>query len=279
MTRLALGTVQFGLAYGVSGMSHPVDPVETRKILEFARLSGIERLDTAPAYGDIEERLRDLIADLDFSVVSKLALCKTTMEIERSFEKSSGRLKPKLDGLLFHDPSNLSGIEGAKIWGHAIKLAEEYGLSLGSSYYDPAILVTDLVRFPSLKMAQLPANAFDQRLLEAGELQGKVEVTIRSAFLQGLLLLDQQRATNRLPEASAALTNWHEWYANRGLSPVVAAFSIVKGMRPDFVVVGVDSLEQLIELVHAWNDSEPMVAPELSVSNPIISDPRLWPAF
>jgi aryl-alcohol dehydrogenase-like predicted oxidoreductase len=277
MSRLALGTVQFGLAYGVSGMSHPVDPSETRRILEFARISGIERLDTAPAYGDIEERLRDLIADLDFSVVSKLPSCATESELEQSFKSSCGRLKPKLDGLLFHDPANLSGIEGVRIWSHAIKLADDYGLSLGSSYYDPAILASDVTRLPTIKMAQVPANAFDQRLLEAGELQGKLEVTIRSAFMQGLLLLDRQRATNRLPEASAVLTKWHQWCASRELSAVVAAFSIVKGMRPDFVVVGVDSLEQLKELVEAWNSSEPMVAPELAVSNPLIFDPRFWP--
>lgn len=278
MPRLALGTVQFGLAYGVSGMTHPVDPVETRKILEFARISGIDRLDTAPAYGDIEERLNDLVADLDFSIVSKLPSCASVSELERSFEQSCARLKPKLDGMLFHDPANLRGSEGARIWERALKLAEDRSLSLGSSYYDPSALVSDIGRLPSLKMAQLPANAFDQRLAETRELPDGIEITIRSAFLQGLLLLDQRRAKHRLPQASAALTKWHRWCSNQRLSPIIAAFSIVKGLEPDFVVVGVDSLSQLKELVDAWNNAKPLVVPELAVSDQHVFDPRLWPS-
>ena len=47
--RLCLGTVQFGLSYGVANKSGQLDPGEGRALLEVARQSGIDMLDTAVA--------------------------------------------------------------------------------------------------------------------------------------------------------------------------------------------------------------------------------------
>ena len=71
MVELALGTVQFGLAYGVAGADRPLLPEISREILVEARKAGIRRLDTAPAYGDIEQRLNELIAKAAYSAQDK----------------------------------------------------------------------------------------------------------------------------------------------------------------------------------------------------------------
>jgi len=56
-SRLALGTVQFGLAYGVANQSGQVALAEAAKIVEEARNRGLDTLDTAIAYGESELRL------------------------------------------------------------------------------------------------------------------------------------------------------------------------------------------------------------------------------
>ena len=69
---LALGTVQFGLTYGVAGRGEPVPEREIKDILALAWRAGVRTLDTASAYGDIEERLGGLMRDRAFKVTSKI---------------------------------------------------------------------------------------------------------------------------------------------------------------------------------------------------------------
>jgi len=51
--RLALGTVQFGLSYGVANTQGKVAYKDAEIMLELARDSGIDTLDTAIAYGEL----------------------------------------------------------------------------------------------------------------------------------------------------------------------------------------------------------------------------------
>ena len=69
--RLALGTDQFGLNYGIANQQGQVSHEETEKILDLARVNGMNTLDTAIAYGGSEQRLGD-IGVQDWQIVTKL---------------------------------------------------------------------------------------------------------------------------------------------------------------------------------------------------------------
>ena len=55
--KLAIGTVQFGLDYGISNTAGRTSVEEAGRILDRARMAGIDTLDTAAAYGDSEQVL------------------------------------------------------------------------------------------------------------------------------------------------------------------------------------------------------------------------------
>ena len=55
--RLALGTAQFGTAYGVANRSGRVSMSEGARILDYAWAVGMNTLDTAAAYGESERTL------------------------------------------------------------------------------------------------------------------------------------------------------------------------------------------------------------------------------
>ena len=55
--QLCLGTVQFGLPYGITNQTGQVPEKEVRSILALAASSGISLLDTAQAYGNAESVL------------------------------------------------------------------------------------------------------------------------------------------------------------------------------------------------------------------------------
>lgn len=287
MTRsngLALGTVQFGLSYGVAGRSTPVPEGEVRAILRRASDAGVSRLDTAPAYGDIEARLASLVGDLPFGVVSKVpALPQSLRSTERrefvhnQILRSHDRLGDLLQGMLFHDGAAIAEDDGRSIWCVAAETCARLGIELGISGYAPDEISALSDDFP-LAMTQLPGNAFDQRLAKlAPSLEG-TEVTLRSVFLQGLLLMPADEGARRLPAASAALNRWHAWCQQHEMDPLDAAIAICKGMQgASYCVVGVDGLAQFEQIVQAWNCAVPISVPELAQSDLDLIDPRRWP--
>ena len=68
--RIALGTVQFGLDYGIFG-AIKVTTREVRKILTYARENKINTLDTAISYGDSEKILGE-VGICEWKTVTKL---------------------------------------------------------------------------------------------------------------------------------------------------------------------------------------------------------------
>lgn len=274
LPQLALGTVQFGLAYGVAGRDAAVSEDEARAILARAWELGIRRLDTAPGYGDIEQRLSRLAGDRDFTIVSKIPGIPAGTDpadwVHRSCASSRARLGERLSGLLFHVATDLTGPDGAAAWA----AARDHAPALGPSCYDADTLRAIAERF-DVDMAQLPGSALDQSVARLSP--AAVEITLRSVFLQGLLLLPCDVATRRVPAAGDALRAFHRFADECGLTPLVAALGIARGLPGvGYCVVGVDSLAQLEEVAAAWADAPRLRAPELDVAVPDVIDPRRW---
>src|SRR5690606_782993 len=102
MNKLALGTVQFGLNYGVANTQGQVSQAEIQAILALAKKHQVHTLDTAIAYGESEARLgqQDLTR---FEVISKVAEIPAGANVqtwlEQQCERSLTRLNiPQLEG-------------------------------------------------------------------------------------------------------------------------------------------------------------------------------------
>lgn len=283
--QLALGTVQFGIAYGIAGRGEPVPEAEVRAILKDAAAQGVTMLDTAAAYGDIESRLARLASGLPLRIVSKVPPLDESLSPEAAAHvaltaarQSRQRLGTALCGLMMHRTQDLQGARGEVVWRSLARWARDEGIALGASCYEPTEAAA-LARQPGIALCQVPGNAFDQRVAEpsiATALTG-VEVHLRSAFLQGLLLMPRSQAASRVPASAEPLTRWHAWAAMHGMSPLEAALSVVKSFGiVSIVVVGVDSLVQWREITHAWRKAEPLAAPCLSTIHGDVIDPRVW---
>jgi aryl-alcohol dehydrogenase-like predicted oxidoreductase len=280
---LALGTVQFGMAYGVAGRAGPLCDSEARAVLESAARNGLQWLDTAAAYGDIEQRLASLCSDLPFNIVSKLPTLPAGIEGDRAcgffvdaLRRSSDRLGDRLRVMLFHRAEDLAGSQGDGIWAAVQGEAAAMGVELGVSCYNLHTLRGLQARW-TLRAAQLPGNAFDQSLGTLDVTDAPALLQLRSAFLQGLLLMAEADAVRRLPVAAPALRRWHAWCDWQGLGRLDAALGIVKAFSAvGQCVVGVDGLEHFERIVAAWSRCEALHAPELACTEAAIIDPRRW---
>jgi len=280
---LLLGTVQFGLAYGVAGRGEVVPEAEVRSLLELAAASGIRALDTAPAYGDIEARLSSLCEGLPLSVVSKIAPVPNDAPdagaaVRASVHLSRDRLGDRLTTVLFHRADDLLRPDADVIWRSAV---DEAGpVRVGVSVYDPATLVSLRTRY-GIGVAQLPANPLDQRLRRPGvanALAG-VEIHARSVFLQGLLLLPGADVQARVPAAVEAHARWTSWCGEHGLSPLQAALAVTRALPGvSACVVGVDRPMQLEQILAAPQQAAPLDAPLLQCEDQNVIDPRRWSA-
>lgn len=284
--KLALGTVQFGLNYGVANRQGQVSQDEAKAILEHARASGMDTLDTAIGYGDSEQRLGE-IGVQNWRVVSKLPpVPEECSDISRwvrdSVKKSLQRLKVKrLSGLLLHQPQQLLERDGDELY-RALQQMKDDGLvqKIGVSIYDPAELDLLCSRY-HLDLVQAPFNVMDRRLIDSGwlaRLAGQnTELHVRSVFLQGLLLVKMNARPDKFNRWQALWNKWDTWLAERNLRPLEVCLAYALSF-PEIcrVIVGVDSSEQLFEILSA-STADPSEWPHDLWTNDIdLLNPSLW---
>ena len=257
-SRLALGTVQFGLDYGVANSGGRVTLQDARNIICQAELNGVDTLDTAIAYGASEATLGQVGVE-DWSVITKLpalpADCQgvaawVTAQIEQSISRLGVR---QLQGVLLHRPDDLLGENGSRLV-KALEGLKAEGLTrqIGVSVYGPEQL-EKLTATMALDLVQAPLNILDRRLVASGwasRLKDRgTEVHVRSAFLQGLLLMPSDQRPAKFALWPEIWIEWSRWLERTGLTPLQACLAYALGVAEvDRVVVGVDSLVQLNEI-------------------------------
>jgi aryl-alcohol dehydrogenase-like predicted oxidoreductase len=286
MSKLALGTVQFGQPYGVANTSGQVTPSVVATILDRASKAGIDTLDTAIAYGSSETCLGEAGVS-SWRVITKLptlpdGVANVSEWAETQVLGSLRRLKiAQLDGLLLHRPSDLVGPRGTGLV-EALSAFKSRGWvrSLGISIYDPVEL--DML-WPvwQPEIIQAPCNVFDRRLMLSGwlaRLNGQgVRIHIRSVFLQGLLLMSASRRPAWFGQWSSLLDRWVGWCDRNETSPLQAALAFARGLPSvERLVVGVDSVAQLDEILAAAAANVALPPGDLFSEDRDLIDPSCW---
>jgi aryl-alcohol dehydrogenase-like predicted oxidoreductase len=286
MNRLALGTVQFGLPYGIANQAGQVTRAEAKAMLQFALVSGIDTLDTAIAYGDSEVCLGE-VGTQGFNVVTKLpALPDSCSDIsswvQQQVSASLSRLgSTTVYGLLLHRSEQLLGPNGASLYQALQKLKDNGQVQkVGVSIYSPSELAALSPKY-RFDLVQAPFNLVDQRLYSTGWLHrlkdDDVEIHTRSAFLQGLLLMAQGDMPAKFSPWSELWQTWHRWLADHDISSVQAclAFSL-SFPEVDRVVVGADSVSQLAQIVSTANMLLEADLPDLQCDDENLINPANW---
>ncbi len=264
MPRLAVGTVQFGTAYGVSNSTGQTSTAELTRIVEFLAREQIDLYDTAPLYGESEKVLGDCLPDASAEIVTKTThfhadqlTAQDARSLQQTFEQSLQRLRrSRLYALMVHQADDLLKPGAEYLW-QALESLKAQGLitKIGVSVYNASQLDPIVQRFAP-DLVQLPLNLLDQRLFRTGHLhrlheQG-VEIHTRSAFLQGLLLMPATDRPAWFQPYRDALQRFDRFVAARAVTPLQAALGFVMALPcVDRVVVGACSLAQWQTIVAA----------------------------
>ncbi|SFP77780.1 aldo/keto reductase [Hymenobacter arizonensis] len=246
--RLALGTAQFGLAYGINNTAGRPDEVTVAAILQHAHAAGINLLDTAAAYGDSESRLGSWLGapgrePAAFQVVTKL-MAGPAVQVRQQLQESQERFgQTHLYGVLFHQFAAFRQHPDAWL---ALQEARAAGTvqRIGLSLYHPEEAEWLLAELPDVDLVQVPFNVLDQRFRPLlPELQRRgVEVHVRSAFLQGLLLREPATLPPFFATLTDKITRLHAMAAEAGV-PTASLLLLFAAFAPGVsrVVIGVDT--------------------------------------
>ena len=162
MGKLVLGTVQFGLQYGVNSAGRPSQET-VKSILNKAAKGGITTLDTSSAYGNSEEVLGESIAPSElFNIVSKYPKGET--RVGEMFSGSLKRLKvDRLYGYLLHHFEVYKN--NPAVWDEFVALKESGKVQkIGFSLYTPEELEFIQKNGSPFDLIQVPFNIFDKKL-------------------------------------------------------------------------------------------------------------------
>ncbi|MDB4194719.1 aldo/keto reductase [Gammaproteobacteria bacterium] len=288
MNKLAIGTAQFGMDYGIGSSPGKVSINEVKKILEYAKSINIDMLDTASAYGKSEKTLGELNVD-EFKIVTKTRhfnVLKITDDdvnvLNRDFDNSLKDLKlDSLYGLLIHNADDLMKPGASKIIEFIQNLKKTKKIKkIGVSIYENKHLNFALENF-DIDLVQLPLNIFDRRLIDNGMLkllsQKGLEVHARSIFLQGLILMENSSRPRKFDRWNSLWKSWSEWLNDYKISPLEASVRYaISFSEISKVLVGIDSVNQLIEIVDAASGVLPPIPNELYTDDSLLLNPSNW---
>lgn len=272
--KIGLGTVQFGLPYGISNSRGQTSPYEVKNILYRAKQHEIDVLDSASAYGNAEEVLgkNDL---QEFKVVSKFVPPSPGESVAIQLEQSLRNLKlKKLYAYLAHRPSDL--VDHPERW-EELKNLKKVGkvLKIGFSLNEPYELEELMDKGYEPDLVQVPYNYFDRRFEESLVRlhESGCEIHTRSTFLQGLFFMDPENLGVFFDQIKPTLFELQE---KRSMLPGQLIKFVIEKPFIDKIILGIETEKQLIENI---NSIEPALS--LPPLKGIISDnlliPSKWP--
>lgn len=288
INKLGLGTVQWGLPYGLANQHGIVAPDTVTAILAASRRHGVRVLDTASLYGQAEIVLGASPLET-FHVVSKTPRFATPVITEEHadqliqiFHQSLQRLScQKIYGLLIHHAPDLLVPGSEKLVSAMMELKEKGAVEkVGVSVYDGEQIEAVLKVFKP-DIVQLPVSVFDQRMLSNGQLERLkeegVEVHARSVFLQGLLLMPLDKVPAYFDPIRPLMVRWHANAKAQGMTLVQAALSFVRDLPYiDTVLVGVEDMGQFESCLEDFSVETSFDASSLACNDPMFVNPALW---
>jgi aryl-alcohol dehydrogenase-like predicted oxidoreductase len=268
LSRLMLGTVQLGMSYGIANVTGQPSPEVARGILTKAIELGVNCFDTAAAYGDSETLLGQLLPEIvgpagceQLLIVTKVQPLTPEQLADRQLGEQAVRVSVArsrqrlgLDVLplvLFHreeDTIHAGVLEELRLHGWL----SSWGVSCGHDPEGPLQLVNS-ARPAAL---QIPASLLDQRHIRSGvperaAAQG-IAVFVRSIFLQGLLLLPDERVPAALRRVLPTLGRLRSLAADAGLTlHALAVRYLLSATGVTNLLAGAETVEQVEEAAKA----------------------------
>jgi aryl-alcohol dehydrogenase-like predicted oxidoreductase len=301
---VGLGTVQFGLPYGVNYEIPLIEKSNVHSIISQAIQLGIKFFDTAVNYGESEQRIGEFFSQNPLSQ-KKICISTKIPKVEQSIwksatyfnyiketaKKSLSNLNMTKHNLLQFHQCDLKFLTSKAVHSVFKRLLEEKICeSIGISVYTPEQAFAAL-EIPTIKALQIPVNILDRRFitnqLHSLYVEKKISVIARSIFLQGLLIpkiqIPNVKRNIELQKLKEKCLN-HIGELNLQKISLDFLFNNLHTKYLDIALIGVNSTEELLtnfeyikspsQLENNMNEILREIGDEAAIDD--LLDPSLW---
>ena len=252
--KLILGTANFSQKYGADNIK--LDLNEIKKVLNYAKLNNIKKIDTAHSY------LNDInyinLLKNRFKIITKItpnnnwsssSFCEKWLINEIKYLDNN-----KIETILFHDVKVLFTNSGKKIFKNLENLKKKgYFKKIGVSIYEFDCLKYLLSNY-KFDIIQCPYNILDKRVVSSGWLnilkKKGIEVHARSIFLQGLLVNKKVYKKSNFRKWKEKFSQWFYFLKERNISPINYCLNDIFSHDFDQIIIGVNSYNNLKEILN-----------------------------
>ena len=262
--KIALGTAQFGLDYGISNPLGQVKKDEIKRILSLALDAGITVVDTASAYGNSERNIGQSGLSQALSIVTKVSSENIHAQVINSLKNLNCET---LDAVLFHNCELLLSSSGEDYFSQLEQLkAKGIIKRIGVSVYTPKEFELLSERF-NLDLVQAPINWLDQRFIQPEItnrlIEKKIELHARSVFLQGLLLEPTIQKNAYFSQFNNEFSQYNRVINELGCNRLTFALAIIAQKAPHIenAIIGCCSQEQLTQLIDSYCVAKKLTLP------------------
>lgn len=281
--KIILGTAQFGLDYGINNQNGQIPKKEIFKILDYAMANGINKLDTASAYGSSELIIGEYIKnnkgiEIEISTKIKNNSSNLIIEINKSLEKLNVNY---LHEMLFHSINEYFFFE------HQLKeLLNNNRLffkKLGVSVYTNEEILK-IIDQSNIDVIQFPFNLLDNMNCRGTVIekliQNKIEYTFRSVFLQGLFFIPVNKIPKKISYLAPYLLQLKKIIKKNNSNIISLAINYCLSNCDKGIIIGCDSLKQLTEIIDVFDAIEKDLLNDeiekIKIKDSVLLDPRNW---
>jgi aryl-alcohol dehydrogenase-like predicted oxidoreductase len=285
--KLILGTVQFGIDYGVNNSIGKLEENQVLELFKIAHNQGIRILDTAEVYGNAHEIIGNFHKKNDdsrFKIITKFPHSVKYNSINNKVLQYLEQLAvSSIEVLMFHSfesfKTNYKALDSLKELKSKGSI-KNIGVSVYTNEHLKQLLNEDLIT-----VIQFPFNMLDNfnvrgDLLDQLKQKGK-SIHTRSAFLQGLFFKNTNDKSPIVQNLKTELKILNQIIIDSNCSMEELALSYCLHQENiDNVIIGVDSILQLNANIKAssYNISQDdiKVINNIQVKDLDLLNPSLW---
>tara|TARA_B100001250_G_C19811610_1_gene795949 strand:+ start:626 stop:1498 length:873 start_codon:yes stop_codon:yes gene_type:complete len=285
--KIILGTVQFGLNYGINNKKGIPSKNEIFKIFNYAFDNKIRILDSAEVYGNSHSLIGEFHTENPtkvFDIITKIPK-GFDGDFKKKIDNYLSELKVNsLKSIFFHSYSDIKKNNVTlkdMVYLKNLGIVESIGVSV---YNDFEIL--DSLNYDEIDIIQMPFNLFDNssiknNLMNKIKEKGKI-IHSRSVFLQGLFFVDIKKTKNKVALKLTKELNIIKSISKKyKISIAELAINYCNfNQKIDHILIGVDNLNHLKENLNFLNNeiSSDLInqIDNIKIKDPKLLNPSLW---
>lgn len=244
--KIIIGTAQLNNVYGYSNNKIKLNKKKFNEIIKLMKKRNLNTFDTADGYNN--HKILSAALNKNAKIISKITY-SNDINVDKELDKILKNLKiKKIHGMLIHNTSYMNKKKFHLFYEKLKKIKKIE--KLGFSCYKIKEIKYILKHF-DFEILQFPFNILDQRLARENKILRdlklkKVEIHIRSVFLQGILLNKNIINDKYFKRWEAFFNSFEGFKHNNKLTSLDACIYFLKQYKfYDKIVIGVENVVQL----------------------------------